>query len=164
MSFSFKLSRWDIFYASLIMNFQQPFLIVFFSLFLIWLSYVNWTLVSEYGLIVRVLTVMVLCIPPIAAVVGLIVLFIFLISFSRNNETMLAEQKWVISDDLIVYETEYSRSEIKWIALKRVVSVGGYAFLYFSQMGACLISRKAFVSQQDWKQFINTCRSKIHKK
>jgi hypothetical protein len=87
-----------------------------------------------------------------------------LVTLSKNNETILAEQKWVISDDLLLYESENVRSEIKWKALKRVIPTGNYLFLYMSQLGAFIIPKRAFASDQDWKQFVQLCRSKLQKK
>jgi hypothetical protein len=86
-----------------------------------------------------------------------------LISLSKNNEPILAEQEWSVNDGLIVYVSEYIRSEIQWKSLKRVIPIGTYCFLYFSQMGACIIPKRAFSTDQEWKEFINFCRSKLQK-
>lgn len=165
MSIKFKLSRWDIYYSSLIVNFQQPYFIVLLILMYLFFSYSTWVSISpDYSMIARVLTVVIMCIPPIFIIFTLMALFLLLTTLSKNNEPLYVEQKWDINDDFLSYETEYSRSDIKWKSLKRIIPSGNYCFLYFSQMAACIIPKKAFTSDQEWKRFVEFCRSKMAEK
>lgn len=164
MQIKFKLTRWDLFYSYLIMNFQQPFYLLIMVLPLVFLFYSIWsTTSSEFGLFIRLLTTIIMCVPPILVLIGIILILSLYVAFSKNNETILTEQEWIFTDDLLIYISEYSRSEIKWKALKRVVPLGNYCFVYLSQMGACIIPKRAFSSDQEWKEFISLCRSKLQK-
>ncbi len=164
MEMKFKLTRWDYFYSNLIAAFQQLYLIVVVALMLIYVGYVNWVATSEYNIFVRLVTTFLMCIPPIFAFLVLFFLYLAVLTFSKNNETFFAEQNWKVTGEQLVYETEYGRSEMRAKALKKVSVVGGYVFLYFSQIGACIVPKRAFESDRDWMQFIQLCRSILHKK
>lgn len=163
MSFKFKLTRWDIFYTSVVMSFRQPYLVIILALGFMYITYVNWSGTSEYSLIVRLLTTILFCIPPLLFLLVSLGLYILLIVLSKNNSTLLSEQDWVINSELLTYETEIIRSEFKWKAVKKISVIGSYCFLYLSQMGACIIPKRAFSSDNEWKEFISLCRSKLQK-
>ena len=161
MSIKFKLSRWDIFYSSFVMSFGQPYLIIVLIFLFLLLVIRGWTGTSESDLITRVLIVVIYCIPPLVFFLTILGLYFLFVILSKNNETLLSEQNWIINNELITYETDISRSELKWKGVKKISVHGSYCFLYFSQMGACIIPKRAFGSDQEWKEFINLCRSKL---
>ncbi|MBL8092317.1 MAG: YcxB family protein [Anaerolineales bacterium] len=84
-------------------------------------------------------------------------------AFSAKNKTIVSEQSMTFNDNMFISSSEYGRSEIYWKIVQRVVVLGSFCFLFVSQMGAIIIPKRAFASNQEWKEFINLCRSKLQK-
>ena len=161
MKIAYRLTRWDIFSASIQQFFHQPLLILFFGVLILLFSYWNWmTLSSDHSVLVRVLTVVILAIILTVVLIAAVCVPILLGTLSERNKTLLAQQTLIIDDRFLLAESEYLRSEIKWKTLQRLVRTRNYLFLYFSELGAMLIPKRAFHSGEEWDRFFNLCLDK----
>jgi hypothetical protein len=164
MSVIYKLNREDLFFAMLIMQFHQPFAIIVYLLCLLILSYLNIEIVSNIdtpGSFMTLIVFLIFELIPICIVASLPMVTALMSAFSRKNRRLLDEHGITIGEDLFTTVSESSRSEIQWKALQRVTVTWGYLFLYLSQAGAIIIPRHAFGSEQEWKEFVQFCRSKL---
>ncbi len=162
MKITYRLTRWDIFSGSVQQFFHKPLQILFIAFLILLFSYWNWTtLSSNYSVLVRVLTVVVLAIIVAAALAALVCVSTILDTFSERNKTLLAQQTLTIDDRSLLVESEYLHTEVNWKALQRFISTRNYLFLYFSKLGAILIPRHAFHSGEEWDKFLNLCLDKL---
>ncbi|HXQ37465.1 MAG TPA: YcxB family protein [Anaerolineales bacterium] len=73
---------------------------------------------------------------------------------------MLTKQTLTLTDNLLICESEYVKSELKWKAVQRIVPAKNYVFLYLSELGAMLVPKRAFDSKDQWENFIQYCTVK----
>jgi hypothetical protein len=167
MSIKFTLSRLDLFIAYNLMQLSNTlnliFLLFFFAM-VIFGSF-RWAFsVPDVSLLTRILSFAFFMIIPLLFLLILLLLFTLFFVLSSKNKVFLVEQYIKLEDEMLISVSEYGRSEILWKTIQRVSVVGNYCFIYLSQIGACIIPKKAFTSDQEWRQFVGFCRSKMVKK
>src|SRR4030095_4591958 len=121
MSITFQLSRRDIIYASVASLLQQPISIAFFALMFLFISYQNWTgIPSDRSFLVKIITLGILELIPVVLIGGILFLLAVLIALSQRNRTLLTKQTLTLTDNLLICESEYVKSELKWKAVQRI--------------------------------------------
>jgi YcxB-like protein len=78
----------------------------------------------------------------------------------RKDKTLMAERTVTLGEDGFMVESIYAKSEYKWPMIRKLARTNGHVFLYFSQLSALVIPRRAFegVAQRD--AFYDYCRRK----
>src|SRR6185369_12410300 len=123
MSFSFKLSRGELFLALLVMQYHQLFVNIIYILCFVMMSFISVDVASnleDANLLVRIIVFLIFELIPLAVVFGLPVLITILSVFSGKNKSFLENRDMTFNEDLFIAITENSRSEVKWQALQRV--------------------------------------------
>jgi hypothetical protein len=161
MKVTYRLNRRDIFFGNVQQLFYQPVVLVFFAGLFTVISYRNWQAIPpDKTLLVKFITFIILEIIPVLWITAVLGLYLFFIILSRRNKTLLVEQTITLNEDNMISQSEYGRSEITWKAVQRVVRTRNYLFLYLSQVGACLIPKRAFNSKEECDNFVNFCIEK----
>jgi hypothetical protein len=97
---------------------------------------------------------------PFLIIAGAVVGFTFITTLSKRNKTMLSKQTITLTEPVMICESEFSKSEVKWTAIQRIIRSGNYIYLYISELGALLIPKRAFSSLVEWNEFLRYCREK----
>jgi hypothetical protein len=166
MSFSFKLSRSELFLSLLAMQFHHLFLNIIYILCFVMMSFISVDVASnldDHNFLIKVIVFLIFELIPVAVVFGLPVIITIFSAFSGKNRPLLENRNMIFNEDFFVCTTENSTSEVKWQALQRVVVTGSFLFLYLSQAGAIIIPKRVFATGHEWSDFIELCRSKLKK-
>lgn len=79
---------------------------------------------------------------------------------SRRNKTLLGARKITLGEEVIITESSFSRSEIKWPTIQKLARTSRYVFLYVNQASALVIPRRDFEPADQWEAFYAFCKRK----
>jgi hypothetical protein len=82
-------------------------------------------------------------------------------NIGKMNKTVLTDSSIILNDDVIITETKYLRSEVKWSAVQKLARTRTHIFMYVLQHGALTIPRRAFTNDEAYEQFWSACRAKV---
>ena len=91
---------------------------------------------------------------------GIMAVVVVLSMVSGHNKTVLTEHTIILTDDSLVEETAYCKTEQKWLGVQKLARTKGYLFIYIMQHGAHVIPRRAFRDDTEWNAFYEFCRQK----
>lgn len=80
---------------------------------------------------------------------------------SKANKTTLTEHTITLTDTGLVEETEFNRTEQKWIGIPRLARTHRHIFAYTSQYAAHVIPRRAFDDAASWDAFYEELQSRV---
>jgi hypothetical protein len=89
--------------------------------------------------------------------------FIVLSLISKANKTILTQHTITLAETGLIEETEFSRTEQKWIGIPRLVRTRRHIFAYVSQYAAHVIPRRAFHDVASWNSFYEELQSRVQR-
>ncbi|MGD1019302.1 MAG: YcxB family protein [Verrucomicrobiia bacterium] len=113
------------------------------------------------NLVAWLLTLMIVETLLVVLAVGGFALIAVLTFVSPKNKTVLGQRTITLGTEGFVSESQYSRSEVKWIAVQKLARTRRHLFLYISQHSGFVIPRRAFQGGQQWDEFYERCRERI---
>ncbi len=125
----------------------------------------NWQAVShvsaDKSLPFKLVLFVVLELVPVVFAYLFVGLGLLLSNIGKMNKTILTDCTITLSDDIIILESVYSRSEVQWTAIQKLVQTRSHIFLYVQQHGAITIPKRAFDSEDACDQFWAACQARM---
>ena len=111
-------------------------------------------------MLVRMIVVIVMATIVLLVFLTLYGLMSFVSMISRKNRTLLTQNTLTLTEEFLISESEYGRSETKWKAVQKLVRKRNYLFIYVAQYSALVIPRRA-VPDPDWDIIHDFCVRKL---
>jgi hypothetical protein len=128
----------------------------------------NWQAVNnvaaERSLTYRLIFFVILELLPVVFAYLLVALALLLGNISKMNKTVLTDNTITLSENVIITESAYARSEIQWTAAQKLVRTRSHIFIYITQHSAFIIPKRAFDSDDACDQFWNACQARLKAK
>ena len=136
---------------------------VWIGIMLIFSGFVSWSTIrnsaEEHTTIIIVLSWFIMT----AIIFTAILLFIFVLSalamISRKNKTFLTDNTIELTDNGIIMENRYERSECVWDIVQRLKRTKRFIFVYVNQNAAIIVPKRAFPNDQEWNGFYEILES-----
>jgi hypothetical protein len=82
-----------------------------------------------------------------------------LMAISKKNTTFLTDNTIELTDDGIMCESRYGRSELVWDVVQKLRRTKHFILIYTAQAKAFVIPRRAFQGDQEWNMFYEILES-----
>ena len=90
-------------------------------------------------------------------------LFTALLLISKSNKTIFTQHTITITENCLIAETEFNRTEQKWTGIPRLARTRRHIFAYGSQYAAHVIPRRAFADAAAWDSFYHELQSRVQR-
>ena len=78
---------------------------------------------------------------------------------SKKNKTFLTDNTIELTENNIITENHYGRSELVWDIVQKVKRTKRFVLIYTAQSKAILVPKRAFINVQEWNDFYNFLES-----
>jgi hypothetical protein len=105
---------------------------------------------------------------PVAIMSTIFVLCLLLLNINKKCKTIYTDETITrgndvtvtLSDDYIISESNYSRSEVQWTDVQFLAQTRSHIYLYGKQRKNLIIPKRAFDSDKACEQFWKDCQAK----
>ena len=160
MKVSYRNKLLDIIIFNIFHLSRSPIMLGILAILLTVIGWSNWQTAAEYSQLVKILVFAILQLLCVAVLLLLMLLTLILSNISKMNKTVLADTDITLGPDYITSESKYSRSELRWDAVQKLVRTRSHLFIYVMQHGAIVIPRRAFNTDDAWEQFWLACQAR----
>ncbi len=138
---------------------RSPFVIGFTLIVSAYIGCTMWKFTEEHTTIVIAL-VRFITTATVFPVIFLLIFFCSALSMiSRKNKTFLTDSTIELTDNGIITEDRYERSERVWDNIQRLIRTKRFILVYVSQRQAIVVPRRAFLNDQEWDSFYEILKS-----
>jgi hypothetical protein len=85
---------------------------------------------------------------------------VFVATLFNRNKLHQVERTVILKDELLIIETEFGKSEIKWNAIQRLGRIRKHLFLCLGKDSGIVIPSRAFEKPSQWEEFYEFCKGK----
>jgi len=93
-------------------------------------------------------------------IIAMFTVIILLTTISPKNKTMFCPKTITLGEESFTGESEYSKSEVRWKMVQKLVRTKKHIFIYLAQDNAVVIPRRAFEKASDWEAFYELCKQR----
>lgn len=111
----------------------------------------------------KAVTILIADLGLLGLLTGLYAVSIVTSMISRRNKTLLTEHVLTLSDECLVEETVYNKTELKWPGVQKLTRTRGHIFIYVAQHAAHAVPRRAFRDDSEWDAFYGFCQRQTEK-
>ena len=154
-----NIKRLDLLKMQVYLLFRVPANLYFFALIWIAMAIVSWSLLGKYGLAVYLLSVSIVAV--FAFLAGLPFTILMQLVLATEKQGFIGPHTFEIRDDAFVEVSSGSSTTTRWGNIARIFVFRKYLFVMISMYRVHIVPRRAFRSDDEFRQFIDAVQSRI---
>ncbi len=136
---------------------------VLIGILLTFSGFISWITIrhsaEEHTTIIIVLSWFIMTATIFTAILLFSFFFSALTMISRKNKTFLTDNTIELTDNGIIMENRYGRSECVWGIVQGLKRTKRFILVYIAQSQAIIVPKRAFLNDQEWNGFYEILES-----